>query len=453
LPQDFEAQIPSPEDPYTTPDPDHTPISPSSTALHNHPHSHSHSHNHSHNHPEGRKLKDIQTLIEEAPLPKNVKQWSLAIFRNLAIAEGAVHGVPPEMVHFHEVGATDAIVDIVGTCLGLDWLKIRRLYCSPLPTGGGTVWAAHGRMAVPVPAVLKLWEMAQVPVYSNGINHELVTPTGAAIVTTLATQFGPPPSMQLSKIGLGAGTRTLPIANVLRLWIGKEGGKALDSAKAGKGKKKADKDKPSKSTTLSGLPSHLPSHLSSHLSSHLPSHLSSSELFSQVAINSTTDSATETITLLQTQLDDLSPQAIGYVFEQLQGAGALDVFTQAIGMKKCRPGILLTVICAPDRVAACEAILFRETTTLGIRRLNQTRTVLHREIQTVDLPQGSVRVKVAWSMNSPLVSGSARGEPLNVQPEYEDCAAIARQHNLPWQTIHQAALQAWQQQHSPNRLG
>jgi len=149
------------------------------------------------------------------------------VFRQLAIAEGAVHGIPPEQVHFHEVGATDAIVDIVGTCLGLDWLGIDSdaegwplLYCSALPTGGGTVWAAHGRLPVPVPAVLKLWEMRQVPIYSNGIERELVTPTGAAIVTTLARQFGPPPALHLEKVGLGAGTIALPLPNLLRLWVG-----------------------------------------------------------------------------------------------------------------------------------------------------------------------------------------------------------------------------------------
>jgi pyridinium-3,5-bisthiocarboxylic acid mononucleotide nickel chelatase len=167
-----------------------------------------------------RHLPDIEHLITTAELPSRVKEWSLAIFRRLAVAEGAVHGIAPEQVHFHEVGATDAIVDIVGTCLGLDWLEIDQLYCSALPTGGGTVRAAHGQLPVPTPAVLKLWEMRQVPIYSNGIERELVTPTGAAIATTLAIQFGAPPPMTLQKVGLGAGSRNLPIPNLLRLWIG-----------------------------------------------------------------------------------------------------------------------------------------------------------------------------------------------------------------------------------------
>ncbi|MGL5511170.1 MAG: LarC family nickel insertion protein, partial [Microcoleaceae cyanobacterium] len=168
----------------------------SHSQTHNNSHDHSHSHDHAvhtkspHNHQPHRHLPEITEIIKKAKLPARVEAWSLAIFQKLAEAEGAVHGVPPEQVHFHEVGATDAIVDIVGTCLGLDWLNIEQLYCSPLPTGGGTIWAAHGRLAVPVPAVLRLWQIRQVPVYSNGIEKELCTPTGVAIACTLATSFG-----------------------------------------------------------------------------------------------------------------------------------------------------------------------------------------------------------------------------------------------------------------------
>jgi pyridinium-3,5-bisthiocarboxylic acid mononucleotide nickel chelatase len=186
-----------------------------------HSHSKSETHSHStHSHGPTRHLPEIERMILGADLPDRAAAWSLAVFRSLAKAEGAVHGIAPEQVHFHEVGAIDAIVDIVGTCLGLDWLGIERIYCGPLPTGGGTVWAAHGRLPVPVPAVLKLLEMRQVQLYHNGIDRELVTPTGAAIVTTLAHHFGPTPAMTLEKIGLGAGTISLPIPNILRLWIG-----------------------------------------------------------------------------------------------------------------------------------------------------------------------------------------------------------------------------------------
>ncbi|MBW4639806.1 MAG: nickel pincer cofactor biosynthesis protein LarC [Gloeocapsa sp. UFS-A4-WI-NPMV-4B04] len=339
---------------------------------------------HSHHH--NRHLPEIEQLITAANLPPQAAAWSLAVFRQLAAAEGAVHGISPNQVHFHEVGAVDAIVDIVGTCLGLDWLGIEQLYCSALPTGGGTIKAAHGILSVPVPAVLKLWEMRGTPVYSNGIERELVTPTGAAIATTLATDFGSPPAMTLEKVGLGAGSRDLPIPNILRLWLG-------ESSEREKAK---------------------------------PSHIESPEL--------------ETISVLETQIDDLNPQAIGYVFEALFAVGAVDVFTQAIGMKKSRPGILLTVICHPEQLNSCEAVLFQETSTLGIRRFIQQRAILQREIQQIETKYGLVRVKVAWIGTERVIT--------NVQPEYEDCAELARQHNISWREIHRLALHTWYTQNN-----
>ncbi|MEH2263567.1 nickel pincer cofactor biosynthesis protein LarC [Nostoc sp.] len=352
-------------------------------------HHHHHGHEHSHHHT--RHLPEIEQMILKAGLPSRAEAWSLAVFRQLAVAEGAVHGISAEKVHFHEVGAIDAIVDIVGTCLGLDWLGIESndeglplLYCSAFPTGGGTVRAAHGQMAVPVPAVLKLWEMRGCPVYSNGIDRELVTPTGAAIATTLARDFGSPPAIAIKQIGLGAGTINLPIPNILRLWLGE--------------------------------------------STSLQSNFSDSE---------DSSSNLETISVLETQIDDLNPQAIGYVFEALFAAGAVDVFTQAIAMKKSRPGILLTVICHPGNLLSCETVIFRETTTLGIRRTTQQRAILQREIQHVDIEYGKVRVKVAWKGQSP------EKVIANVQPEYEDCAELARKHNIPWREIQRLALQRW----------
>lgn len=352
---------------------------------------HHHHHDGEHSHHHTRHLPEIEQMILKAGLPSRAEAWSLAVFRQLAVAEGAVHGIAPEKVHFHEVGAIDAIVDIVGTCLGLDWLGIESnqqglplLYCSAFPTGGGTVRAAHGQMAVPVPAVLKLWEMRGCPVYSNGIDRELVTPTGAAIATTLARDFGSPPAIAIKQIGLGAGTINLPIPNILRLWLGE--------------------------------------------STSLQSNFSDSE---------ETSSNLETISVLETQIDDLSPQAIGYAFEALFAAGALDVFTQAIGMKKSRPGILLTVICHPENLLSCEAVIFRETTTLGIRRTTQQRAILQREIQQVETEYGKVRVKIAWKGQSP------EKVIANVQPEYEDCADLARKHNIPWREIQRLALQRW----------
>ncbi len=349
-----------------------------------------------HDHHHGRHLPEIEQIIQRAQLPQRVEDWSLAVFRNLAIAEGSVHGIDSRKVHFHEVGAIDAIVDIVGTCLGLDWLGIDSndrgfplLICSEQPTGGGTIRASHGQMAVPVPAVLKLWEMRGCPVYSNNINKELVTPTGAAIVTTLATDFGASPPMSIKKVGWGAGSMDLSIPNILRLWLG---------------------------DSVTGL-----------TSNYGPKDVLSSPI-------------RETVYVLQTQIDDLSPQAIGYVFEALFDVGALDVFTQGIGMKKSRPGILLSVICKPEKLASCEAVLFKETTTLGVRRFLQERSVLQRQIQKVETRYGEVRVKVAWE-------GNGKEKVItNVQPEFEDCAQIARTQNLPWKEIQRLALQNWHQQ-------
>ena len=336
---------------------------------------------HNHFHYPARHLPEIENLIKSATLPDKAKQWSLEIFKQLAIAEGTVHGISPEKVHFHEVGATDAIVDIVGTCIGLDWLNLEQLYCSPMPTGGGIVKAAHGKLPVPVPAVVKLWENREVPIYSNGIQKELVTPTGAAIATTLAVGFGEPPAMRLAKIGLGAGSIDLEIPNILRLWIGEK--------------------------------------------------IDGETEQSQINLKQ------ETVTILETQIDDLSPQAIAYTLEELIAAGALDVFTQSIGMKKSRTGILLTVVCHPELANSCKTIIFRETTTLGIRERNQQRSILNRQIESVETEYGTVRVKIAsW--------GSGKNQQvINVQPEYEDCAALARQHNVPWREISQRAIADW----------
>lgn len=348
-----------------------------------------HHHHHDRHHPSARHLPDIEQLITSADLPSRASKWSLAVFHQLAVAEGMVHGIAPEKVHFHEVGATDAIVDIIGTCLGLDWLAIDELYCSPMPTGGGIVNVAHGKLPVPVPAVLKLWELRQVPVYSNGIDKELVTPTGAAIATTLATSFGAPPAMKIQRVGLGAGSLDLPIPNLVRIWIGEEA-------------------------------------------------IVQSSLNLSTEIDRFQSPELETISLLETQIDDLSPQAIAYAIEELFKVGAVDVFTSAIGMKKSRSGILLSVICPPEKVSACEEILFKETTTLGIRHLNQSRRILSREIQQIETPLGIARVKIAFQETK-------EGKNIiNIQPEYEDCAQLARQHHKPWREIHQMVLSAWE---------
>lgn len=325
-------------------------------------------------HGHGRHWPQIRDLIEGSALSSWVKSRSIDVFHTLAQAEAKVHQMPVEKVHFHEVGAVDALVDIVGTCIGLEWLQVDQVICSPHPIGGGWVDAAHGQMAVPVPAVIHLWEEARVPVFSNGIDSELVTPTGAALAVTLASSFGPCPAMRISRVGSGAGTRDLPIPNVLRLWLGESAGADL----------------------------------------------------------------TETIAVLETQIDDLNPQVIAYAFESLMEAGALDVFTQPITMKQNRPATLVTVICPPDRVQVCEGILFTETTTLGIRRSMQQRTILDRKYDQVETLYGEITIKIA----------SRYGQIVNAQPEFRDCIAKARQFNVPVQTVWLEAQSAWRQHHA-----
>lgn len=383
--------------------------------------------------PGHRHWPQIEQMITAAQLPASVTQNSLAIFRQLAIAEAAVHGIPPERVHFHEVGATDALVDIVGTCLGLDWLEVTAVSCSALPVGGGTVWAAHGRLPVPAPAVLKLLTLAQVPIYSNGIQRELVTPTGAAIATTLAQQFGDPPPMTLHRVGLGAGNHDLPIPNLLRLWLGQPPDPTHPRPRP-----KQPVVIPEPTQTPSPEHSNAPGH-HSH-GHHSPSAAAAAQPQESPSAPPapSNDPLIDQITVLQTQLDDLNPQILGYLYDPLYAAGAVEVFTQGITMKKSRPGILLTVLCPVSQVAACETVIFAETSTLGIRRWVQPRHILHREFQTVTTPYGPVAIKIGRA--------NADGPILNVQPEYADCARLAQTHQQPWQHIHQQALWTWQQQ-------
>jgi len=451
----------------------------------------------SHHHAGTRHLADIEQMILAAGLPPRAEAWSLAVFRQLAIAEGAVHGIPIEAVHFHEVGATDAIVDIVGTCLGLDWLGIEQLYCSAMPIGGGTIWAAHGRLPVPSPAVLKLWEMRQVPIYSNGIERELVTPTGAAIATTLAAQFGPPPPMTLTRVGLGAGGRDLPIPNILRLWIGEssstETGRlelrqtqalttlpTVDLSQSVKPLSPATSADANTQVTVletqiddaspqaiaytletllaagaGGRDLPIPNILRLWIGESSSTETGRLELRQTQALTTlptvdlsqsvkplspaTSADANTQVTVLETQIDDASPQAIAYTLETLLAAGALDVFTQPVTMKKSRLGTLITVICPIHLAETCKAVLFRETTTLGIRESVQQRTLLDREFQTVETEFGAIAIK--------LGKHPVTGMLLNVQPEYEDCAKLARDRQVSWSEVHQAALRAWESLH------
>ncbi|MCG9884337.1 MAG: nickel pincer cofactor biosynthesis protein LarC [Cyanobacteria bacterium] len=424
---------------------------------HHHDHGHSHGHGHGHHHGHGhdrdrdhghhhgpesdsisgcysplqgdraaiRTFPAIAQLLTDSGLPERVKAMAIAVFRRLAEAEGAVHGAAYDQVHFHEVGAIDAIVDIVGTCLGLDWLGVERLICSPLPFGGGTVRAAHGRLPVPVPAVIELWQRRGVPTYDNGIDRELVTPTGAAIATALAESFGPLPPLAVQRVGLGAGSLDLPLPNVLRLWLGTPyDGKPVENS--------------GETVTLPPLEPRSPQ--TTH-----PNPEPSPENPDRAAL--------EPVILLETQLDDQSPQAIAYTLEQLLNAGARDAFSYPVTMKKGRLGTAVTVVCTPESVDRCEGILFRETTTLGVRRSSQLRHCLQRRIDRVETPHGPIRVKVAWFENGEL-TGEQTGDraPLNVHPEYADVADRARATNTPWQTVHHHAIAAWhtqQQQIAP----
>ena len=321
-----------------------------------------------------RSLSDILQLIERAGLPAPIAGRASRIFRRLGEAEALVHGVAIEKVHFHEVGAVDAIVDIVGAAAGFELLGVEEFFCSALNVGGGRVDTQHGNLPVPAPATAELLRGA--PTYSNGIQRELVTPTGAAIVATVASQFGPQPAMTVAAVGLGAGSAELAEQpNVLRLFIGERAARGADA-------------------TLS---------------------------------DATLDHATldEDILVLEANLDDMSPQVYGYFAERALEAGALDVFSIPVQMKKNRPGQLVTVLCKPADREKFSDLLFRETTTLGVRQSNVKRRTLQRESIAVETSFGSIRMKVA----------RFHGHILNVAPEYEDCQKIAAERGVPLKQV------------------
>jgi uncharacterized protein (TIGR00299 family) protein len=331
------------------------------------PHEHSHSHGHS------RGLTEIREIISAAAIPEAAKRTAIAIFEALGTAEARIHNTSIESVHFHEVGAVDAMVDIVCAAVGAESLGVDEIICSPLNVGGGTVKCAHGTFPVPAPATLEL--LKDTPVYSSGIQAELVTPTGAAIVKTLASRFAAFPEMKIEKSGYGAGSRDFPgHPNVVRLTIGESGSSAL-AAKT----------------------------------------------------------APETITVLESNLDDLNPQVFGYVMDRLIKEGALDVFGMPVQMKKNRPGTLLTVLCKPEDASKLAQLIFTETTTLGVRRRNEMRQSLARRWESVGTQWGDVRIKIA-SMN---------GTVTNYAPEYEDCRLIAAEHRVPLKLVMGEAVEAY----------
>lgn len=343
---------------------------------HDHPHDHHpppHHHAHgAHGHHPHRSLAEIAALIDRSALSAKGKARAQALFRRLGEAEAAVHGVSLDRVHLHEVGALDSIIDIVGCVCAFEWWAADQVVVSPLNTGSGTVATSHGRLPVPAPATVRL--LGQAPVYAEGPAVEMLTPTGALVLTDYATAFGPLPAMRVQAVGYGAGDRELAgRPNVLRVLVGD----AEASAPAMR------------------------------------------------------------VRVLSCEIDDMNPQIFGAVMDRLYAAGALEVFYAPVQMKKNRPGTLLTIVCRPEQQAALSDLVFRETTTIGLRVQDMERLCLDRSFVEVETPYGAVRVKVA-----------RRGEAvLNAQPEFEDLVRLATTHDVPVKQVQAAAIQAWQARH------
>jgi pyridinium-3,5-bisthiocarboxylic acid mononucleotide nickel chelatase len=330
-----------------------------------HPHAHQHEHHHSHSH---RSLPEILGLIEHSALPLAGRARARQLFERLAEAEAAIHQMPVERVHLHEVGALDSIIDIVGAVFAIEWFGAGRIVVSPLNVGAGMVRSAHGLFPVPAPATVRL--LADAPIYSSGVEAELLTPTGALLLTGHADAFGPVPPMRVQRVGYGAGTRELPgTPNVLRVLVGE----------------------------------------------------------------STEEPTTEQIVVLECEIDDMNPQIFGVLMDRLYKAGALEVYYSAVQMKKNRPGTLITVLAAPDRRETLAGIVFRESTTIGVRYHEVHRERLEREVVSVETAFGPIRCKIA----------RRAGDLVNASPEFDDCVRVATERGVPVKDVHAAALHAW----------
>ena len=338
---------------------------------HDHDHDPAHDHSHGHAHDPGhhhRGLSEICTMVDGSALSPTAKDRAKHLFTRLATVEAEIHQQPVEEIHLHEVGAVDSIIDIAGAVFGLEWLGVDRIVASPLNVGSGTVACEHGIMPVPAPATARL--VADVPVYSTGTQAELLTPTGALLITDYAESYGPMPAMRIRQLGYGAGDRDLPGApNVLRIAVGDDAG-APDLQR---------------------------------------------------------------VVVLESEIDDMNPQIFGALMDQLLTAGALDVFYAPIQMKKNRPGTLVSVVALPEHRDALSGVLFRETTTLGVRFSEMDRERLEREIRSVETPLGAVRFKVA----------RRDGQVVNAAPEFDDCAALAAQHGLSIKQVQAIATKAY----------
>jgi len=324
-----------------------------------------------------RHLPKIFSMIDGSSLSAEGRDRAKAMFQRLGEAEAAIHQMPVEKVHLHEVGALDSIIDIVGTVFAMEWAGADRIVCSPLNVGGGMVNSAHGVFPVPAPATVKI--LGAAPVYSGQVQKELVTPTGALIATTYASSYGPIPAMSVERIGYGAGDRDDPATpNVLRVLIGEEA--TLGSPKRGGREGGGDR-----------------------------------------------------VTVIECEIDDMNPQIFGLVMDRLYTAGALEVFFIPVQMKKNRPGTLLTVVAPPALQTKMTDVIFRETTTIGLRYHDVDRECLERTLVPVETSIGTVRVKVA----------SRNGHVLNATPEFEDCAKLAAAHNLPVKDVQALAMKVY----------
>ena len=340
---------------------------------HGHEHGPASDHTHSHAHPH-RGLKEIREIIRKSAISQSAKDRAIRIFEALGAAEAKVHNTDIEKIHFHEVGAVDAIVDIVCASVGVEELGLSEAewICSPLNVGGGSVACAHGTFPIPAPATLELLKNA--PVYSGEVQKELVTPTGAAIVNVLASRFSNFPVMKPQRTGYGAGSRDFKgVPNVLRLTVG------------------------------------------------------------EAAQQDVLPANREEITILEANVDDMTPQVFGYVMERALELGALDAFGTAVQMKKNRPGMQLTVLCRPEDSQRLAKMIFSETTTLGVRMRQESRAVLARRHVNIRTQWGDVRMKLA----------NLNGRVSNYAPEYEDCRRIAEAQHVPLKTVMQEAIKIY----------
>ena len=356
----------------------------SATKFRVHQHAHVHSaaaahHDHAagpHHHDDAphRSLKEIEAAITRSALTATGQARAIAMFRRLGEAESAIHGIPIDKIHLHEVGALDSIIDIVGAVFAIEWFKADRIVVSPINVGSGMVRTEHGVFPVPAPATVSLVKNA--PVYSSGIQSELLTPTGALILTEYATEYGPIPPMTIERVGYGAGDRDLKeTPNVVRLLVGE-----------------AEGPKPQAPSPKS-----------------------------------------HRVCVLECEIDDMNPQIFGVLMEKLYAAGALEVFYAAVQMKKNRPGTLMTIVANPEQRDAMTGIVFRESTTIGIRHQELSRECLDREMVTVATGIGPVRFKVA----------RRDGLVLNAQPEFEDLAKLSAERDIPIKDAQAIAHKAW----------